>query len=665
MNITFFCSLFSNHLLVFILVLFANFITFFSATAQKKVIESYLTTQKKIADSVQEVKKQKIATAQAKTDQLLAQQQAAQDTIKKLKEQLQKQAQQQAQNQGTTKQNAVNQPVLDTLPSAPIDTIVFRNRLLQIKRPFGVEIGNQPYSNRSEKQWALVQGINDQNSYTTPHQLQANQFVFGWHPYWMGEAYRSYNFTLLSALAYFSYELNPQTGGYTSIHDWLTTPLLALAKSKNKNISLLLTVTNLGYANNQVFLKNKAAQQKLAVTLIDLLQKRKANGVNLDFENIPKSYRNLFTNFVINLATELKKADSSYVVSLAVPALDFDESFDFLQLNNHVAYYVVMGYEFYGKGSTKAGPIAPLSSGKLWWSYDLEQSLKNHLAAAMSPDKMVLALPYYGAAWQTTDLKLASDVIEKKFLSYHTYRYIKKNYTHLPFNEEASSGSRFCLDQDKNRNCTQIWFEDEVSLAKKYDWILQNKLKGVGIWALGYDNGYPDLWKLLATKFAQPLADSTTQAQNKPVATLLDTPSAELGYFDRVIGRLLQSPTLLLNVLTNPSILRGDLFSILLFALPLLGITINASMLYLLFRLGFTFKQSGQWLLKGLLGLIVLCALLYLFYLLFWDSSHQFRQEAAQYDWIFLVLGLLFAFAVGFAVAFWLIRRALLKKELP
>ncbi|MFT4678625.1 MAG: spore germination protein YaaH, partial [Chitinophagales bacterium] len=51
------------------------------------------------------------------------------------------------------------------------------------------------------------------------------------------------------------------------------------------------------------------------------------------------------------------------------------------------------------------------------------------------------------------------------------------------------------------------------SLSIKYDWIKKNKIGGVGIWALGYDNGYPELWNLLTEKFSQE--QNTTLYNNK------------------------------------------------------------------------------------------------------------------------------------------------------
>jgi hypothetical protein len=58
---------------------------------------------------------------------------------------------------------------------------------------------------------------------------------------------------------------------------------------------------------------------------------------------------------------------------------------------------------------------------------------------------------------------------------------------------------------------TQYWFENSETLSEKYRWVLRNRLGGVGIWALGYDNGYPELWQSLRENFGEGwLAEDTT-----------------------------------------------------------------------------------------------------------------------------------------------------------
>jgi len=48
----------------------------------------------------------------------------------------------------------------------------------------------------------------------------------------------------------------------------------------------------------------------------------------------------------------------------------------------------------------------------------------------------------------------------------------------------------------------QCWYDDSVSLALKYDYVLKLDIAGTGMWALGYDRGYDELWNLLRSKFS-------------------------------------------------------------------------------------------------------------------------------------------------------------------
>ncbi|NQX98906.1 MAG: T9SS type A sorting domain-containing protein, partial [Flavobacteriales bacterium] len=53
----------------------------------------------------------------------------------------------------------------------------------------------------------------------------------------------------------------------------------------------------------------------------------------------------------------------------------------------------------------------------------------------------------------------------------------------------------------KNSNWRQTFCNDKQSLAARYDIVKQMKIGGIGIWALGYDDGYTELWDLIEEKF--------------------------------------------------------------------------------------------------------------------------------------------------------------------
>lgn len=363
-----------------------------------------------------------------------------------------------------------------------------------------------------EEFWQSEQAITDANKYTQKHVLDSAYKVFGWHPFWMGNAYKNYNYSLLTHIAYFSYIVDPNTGKYKSIHNWRTTSLIDSAH--NNNCKALLTISNFGKNNNITFLSNKRNQHKVLIeNLITLLRERDADGVNVDFEQIPANMRDEFTNFIIDLSRSLRIADSSYTVTLTVPAKDFRNVYDLHSLEPYVDLFVIMGYLYYGEFSKVAGPISPLTSGELWWDLTVEKTLIEYKATGIDQSKIIMGLPYYGAEWQTKDLTFPSEA--KSFAGYLTYREIKNRFGGIKPYIDIHSKSMYHPYRGKTGKYYQLWYEDTASLGLKYDLIKTEGLGGVGIWALGYDNGYTELWELLANKFAYSNAqvDSLLEAQ--------------------------------------------------------------------------------------------------------------------------------------------------------
>ncbi|NME70269.1 glycosyl hydrolase family 18 protein [Flammeovirga aprica] len=389
------------------------------------------------------------------------------------------------------KEDSLEAELLALEEKAFIDTLKMKNRLREVKK-------NKIAGDFSEAEWQKKMNLVSNKSLEGNYELLENVEVFGWHPYWMGKGYDSYNFSLLSTIAYFSYELNAVDGSYHSIHDWETTALIDSAHIHNCKV--LMTVTNFGYNNNRTFLKNRNdQQQKLIENLITLLYLRNADGVNIDFENIPKEHRQDFTNFIIDLSNSLRKSNPKFRVTLTIPPKDFNGVFDIQSLTPYVDQFIVMGYEFYGQNSQVAGPVAPIESGDFWWEFNIERSVLEYKVDGIPSDKLILASPLYGAEWVTEDLTYPSKVTQ--FVGYLTKKQIDSKIGGIPVQREALSGSAFHVYRDDKGRYHQIWFEDSVTLQKKIDLIKKHELKGIGFWALGFDNGNPEMWVKVKDNF--------------------------------------------------------------------------------------------------------------------------------------------------------------------
>lgn len=382
-------------------------------------------------------------------------------------------------------------PILVQEQKPFIDTLKMKDRLRVMKT-------NKMKGDFTEGEWQKKMNLISTKSLEGDYNLDNNVEVFGWHPYWVGKGYQSYNFSLLSSIAYFSYEMNPVTGLYHTIHDWETTALIDSAHQYNCKV--LLTVTNFGYNNNRTFLKNRNNQQEAFINkMITLLTLRNADGVNIDFENIPKEHKEDFTNFVIDLSNSLKKNNPKFRVTLTIPPKDFTGVFDMQNLTNYVDQFIIMGYEFYGQNSTVAGPMAPIESGDYWWEFNIERSILEYQVDGLPTNKLVLAAPLYGAEWVTEDLTYPSKV--KSFVGYLTHKQIDNKTGQTPIQRDPTSGSAYYVFRDNGGAYHQIWFEDSLSLQGKMDLIKKHNLKGIGFWALGFANGKSDVWLKVKDNF--------------------------------------------------------------------------------------------------------------------------------------------------------------------
>lgn len=362
---------------------------------------------------------------------------------------------------------------------------------------------------KTENQWDSLQKSKPVKGHKVPMVRHQDYKVLGWHIYSNGTAYKSYNFSLLSGVIYFAYELNPKTGGYTSIHEWKNTSLIDSAKAHH--CKTYLCVSNFGNSNNHEFLTSKSAQQNFTNTLVNLLKLRVADGVVLDFENISGSDRDLFTQFVITLSQKLKKFTTPYECMVCLYAIDYNKVFDIAAIDKYVDEYILMGYDFYGSFSTQTGPVAPLHDSRKGQNYSLEYAVSSYQGIAAK--KLILGLPCYGAKWKTKNASIPSEVDE--FISSPTYAstQIEGQNENLNIGLDHNAISRYKIEENGGSS-KQIWFDDSTTLALKFDWVKYKGLGGIAPWTLNYCEGNKSLWELLNEKFGFNILLANEQEYN-------------------------------------------------------------------------------------------------------------------------------------------------------
>jgi len=317
--------------------------------------------------------------------------------------------------------------------------------------------------------------------------------VYGWHPYWAAAgAYLNYDYAALSHIAYFSYETDSATGNYTTIRGWDTTPIIAYAHQRG--VKVTLTVTNFGYDQNDKLLGDTLKQERMFASLVSLLKARSGDGVNFDLEMIRNTQRANLVSFMRRAVGRIKAELPAAEISMASPAVDWSGTWDFAQLAQICDYLIVMGYDYYWSGSTTAGPVAPLEGE----SYNITRTIDTYLAAGVPRAKLLLGVPWYGLDWpvvssarKSTATGTASSstyfVAEPMAMSYGK---VFDGLTKVPW-FAYTSGTAW----------RQVWYDDSLSLALKYNLVNTRALGGIGIWALSHDGARSEIWNGIKSAF--------------------------------------------------------------------------------------------------------------------------------------------------------------------
>jgi spore germination protein YaaH len=362
--------------------------------------------------------------------------------------------------------------------------------------------------------------------------------VYGWHPYWAGAAaYPKYDYNVLTHIAYFSYEVDTATGGYSTLRGWDTTSIVNYAHLRG--VKVMLTVTNFGSERNTKILTDTTKQWTLINTVIAQLKARNGDGVNFDFESVPAAMKANMISFCRRAVRGIKAELPLAEISLATPAVNWSDGWDLGALAGICDYLIMMGYNYYWSGSTTAGPVAPLDGE----NYDITRSIQeDYLDEGVPPTRLLLGVPWYGYDWPvSSSARKATTTGTGTSKTYITTVQMVLNYGKTFDSETTVPWTSY----QSGTQWRQMWFEDSLSLLRKANHAKKKNLAGVGIWALSYEAGRPEIWNGIRAVIAGTVSSDGNPAipgsGGSQILSLIPNPvsdNAQVSYFIAKPGRM-------------------------------------------------------------------------------------------------------------------------------
>ena len=225
-------------------------------------------------------------------------------------------------------------------------------------------------------------------------------------------------------------------------------------------------------------------RQNLINNIVDYCVKYKLDGINIDFENMRKDDKDLYSRFIIELTPRLK--DMGVVVSVDVTAPDGSETwsmcFDRNVIGDVADYIIFMAYDQYGTSSNKSGTTA----GYDWVNVSLNKFLKTE---EIKNDKIILAIPLYTRLW-TEDS--SGNVVKQTTVSLKNIDKVVPSNVQKQWDDNLK---QYYVEYQDGSYTKKMWIEDEKSLKEKIDLIKNNNLAGVASWEKGMETD--NFWTFL------------------------------------------------------------------------------------------------------------------------------------------------------------------------
>lgn len=348
------------------------------------------------------------------------------------------------------------------------------------------------YINDNERSNFSIIPLNESTNISLTHA------IFGYLPYWeYPDAMNYIQYDLLSHIAVFDFIIN-EDGSIDYPPNW---PWVDLINTSHENgVKIILTATNFTGSQIHTILNNNNVKLDLFANLLSIMQQYSLDGVNIDFESINYSDRGTILNdFMFDLTSFVHDANQSYEVSFASPPVNWG-GWNFEGLAALCDYLFIMGYNFYGPWSNTSGPCAPLTGG----NFNITNVIANEYTNIVQndPQKLILGVPYYGNIWTTQNTQPYSNIINH--ISQPTYEIAMNNAIQDTLLWDEISLTSWSYYETTN-SVYQTWFDTDTSLCLKYSLAEDYQLKGVGMWALGYDGIRLELWDELREHFLTPI----------------------------------------------------------------------------------------------------------------------------------------------------------------
>ena len=353
--------------------------------------------------------------------------------------------------------------------------------------------------------------------------------------------YPTWHLNLLSTVAYFGLQVNSGDGnlvttntGWSVYHSATMSNFVNAAHANKVRVIVSINLHDFSTSpTSQVCLGLQSAHAQNTINqAIAQMQWAGIDGINVNYEGTIAACADGGTNrdelvtFVHNLRTAMPAGSYLAIDTFSGAAEDNQEFFNITGLAPYVDSFFVMAYDMDEANYFEAplncssycfNPVSPLNT----YRFNVTKSMQQY-TALVPASKVILGQPYYGRRGCVANLsgnheyRIAGTNFAAPSYGYASTVPSQSGVYNFHAGRDSYDGvSEWNTWYDSDFNCNrEQYFDDYYSLAAKYDVVLADNLRGVGLFTLDYAGGSIEVWALLNTYFSCPAAITVAANQS-------------------------------------------------------------------------------------------------------------------------------------------------------
>ena len=312
-----------------------------------------------------------------------------------------------------------------------------------------------------------------------------SQRVVGYYPHWVVDnlSVDEVNLNVVTHVVH-SFAWPNEDGSISSYDGMFGTDFGNVIHSQGRKFLLSLG----GWGNHMGFeaiVGNQNLRELFIYNLTSLLLTNDYDGVDLDWEfpdsQADKENLNLL---VFEMDSIFNTINPNWIISMAIPVSNWwGQWHDFEFLVNHVDFFNAMTYGTHGNWSSHSGHLAPLYSSPYG---DPDGSCHTNMdylsnTRGIPKDKINMGMPFWGAQWESSNINepFTGNIVD--IMYYDIVELIGNGWS---YNWDNDALCPYLIKNDSTRIIT---YENQQSIGEKCQYVSENEIGGVMIWALSYD----------------------------------------------------------------------------------------------------------------------------------------------------------------------------------